>query len=141
LGPVWSSHILQLVLVELLRDPVTTAVVAEARQTYQGRRRHLQTAVEDLGLTTTGADGFNLWVTVADERAAVRHLRERDVAVCPGAPFLFEPDGEEHVRVTCASVDSDVERIATLVAAAGRAADRRHAVDRHCRPVRGDASL
>ena len=142
LGPVWSSHILQLVLLELLRDPVTSAAVADARRTYQARRRHLQTAVEELGLTTTGADGFNLWVTVADERAAVRHLHERGVGVCPGAPFLFEPDGEEHVRVTCASIESDVARIATLVAEAGHVAvASRGAVGRHCRPTRDGAAL
>jgi len=123
LGPGWSSRILQALLLELLQDPATPAVMAAARATYGHRRTLVCDVLTEAGVAVTGVDGINLWVQVADERSAAVALAARGIGVAPGDPFLVRPD-TDHVRVTVGLLggpDDHVREVATHLAhAAGR---------------------
>jgi DNA-binding transcriptional MocR family regulator len=118
LGPGWTSRLLQHVLVELLRDPSTVDAVEHARHTYAERRKLLVSALDAEGVVTTGTDGINLWINVRDEQNALVTLASRNVGASPGTPFMVEPDGHEHLRLTVGLVRDGFEELAGLVAAA-----------------------
>jgi DNA-binding transcriptional MocR family regulator len=60
----------------------------------------------------------NLWVPVADERAALVTLAAAGIRVSPGAPFTVAPLGSDHVRVTTALLREDgVAEVADHLAA------------------------
>lgn len=118
LGPGWSSRLLQAVLLELLRDPVSVAAVSHARETYSTRRAALTTCLDDLGIRYTGTDGINLWVDVAHEQAALLSLAAQGVGVAAGTPFLTSPAGVDHVRVTIALLADGYSGLAAQLAAA-----------------------
>lgn len=99
LGPGWSSRILQSVLVAMLGDAKTIEQVDEARITYAARRSAFATALAERGIVTSGTDGINQWVPVADERSTVVALAAQGIGVAPGTPFLVHPDAD-HVRIT-----------------------------------------
>lgn len=120
LGPGWSSRILQSVLLELLDDPTTVASLAAARDEYSRRRRDVVTRLDELGVTTTGTDGINLWVEVADERAALLALAARGIGAAPGEPFALS-EGRPAIRVTVGLLGDD-ERRAEVVDALAMAA-------------------
>ena len=126
LGPGWSSRILQATLVELLRDPATPEVMARARAAYARRRALVCSVLADNGIATTGADGINLWVDVAEERSATLALAARSIGVAPGEPFLVRRDGD-HIRVTVGLItgsDDHVTNVAADLAAAARSPRR-----------------
>jgi DNA-binding transcriptional MocR family regulator len=123
LGPGWSSRILQAVLVAMLEDPETIERVALAREVYADRRTAFAGALARHGIATTGSDGINQWVPVADERSTTIALAAQGVGVAPGAPFLVRPDAG-HVRVTIGLVEhhDDIATLADQLAAADQAA-------------------
>jgi len=126
LGPGWSSRILQATLVELLRDPATPEVMARARAAYARRRALVCSVLADNGIATTGTDGINLWVDVAEERSATLALAARSIGVAPGEPFLVRRDGD-HIRVTVGLItgsDDHVTNVAADLAAAARSPRR-----------------
>lgn len=112
LGPGWSSRILQSVLLAMLRDAATVERIAHARQTYGDRRAAFRGALAAHDIATTGTDGINQWVPVADERSTTIALAAQGIGVAPGAPFFVRPDAG-HVRITIGLVDQP-EAIATL---------------------------
>jgi DNA-binding transcriptional MocR family regulator len=118
LGPGWTSRLLQGVLVDLLRDPAATTVVDAAREAYGARREALRTALAARGVTSSPGDGVNLWVSVADERAALVTLAAAGIRVSPGAPFVLAPLGGDHVRVTTAMLRDGAAEVADHLAAA-----------------------
>ena len=119
LGAGWSSRLLQGVLLELLADPATTETLARARNAYAERRRHLVDALAAIGVATTGGDGINLWVEVADEQAAAYRLAAGGVGVAVGSPFVpGRPLRHDHIRVTSGLLRDEVDRVAGLVAEA-----------------------
>jgi DNA-binding transcriptional MocR family regulator len=124
LGPGWSSRLLQAVLLELLTDPATIAQVEHARSVYAERRVALVDALERRGVTATADDGINLWLTVADQQVAMLTLAAHGIAVAPGAPFLVQPLGSDHVRLTVGLVRDGFEELADLLAEAASPADR-----------------
>lgn len=121
LGPSWTSRLLQHVLLGLLTDPDAEQAVRAAQTTYQRRRADVVTALRSQGveLGATGS-GLNVWVPVADERDALVALAAAGVGAAPGSPFVVEPDGRDHIRVTISAVD-DADTLATTIAAAARA--------------------
>jgi DNA-binding transcriptional MocR family regulator len=124
LGPGWSSRILQAVLVELIRDQATDAVLAEARAAYGERRRRFCAVLAAEGVKWSGSDGINLWVAVDDERAAVVSLAARGIGVAPGTPFLVrdpDDDGGDHIRVTVGLL-ADPEQLDEVAAAVTQSA-------------------
>jgi DNA-binding transcriptional MocR family regulator len=116
LGPGWSSRLLQAVLVDLLADPATAAVVATARATYAERRRLVVAGLEARGVRSAAGDGINLWVETPDERHTVVALASHGIAVAPGSPFLSRPEAVEHMRVTVGLVADDHDAVAATLA-------------------------
>jgi DNA-binding transcriptional MocR family regulator len=106
LGPGWSSRILQALLLGLLRDPRTGAVMRTAAETYARRRALVSDVLTDRGIPVAGHDGINLWMEVADERSATVALAARGIGVAPGEPFLVRPD-TDHARVTVGLIPDD----------------------------------
>jgi DNA-binding transcriptional MocR family regulator len=122
LGPGWSSRLLQALLVELLHDERTIDSVARARRIYAERRATFGAALAERGVTTTGSDGINLWIEVADERSALVTLAARGVGVAPGTPFVVNALPADHVRLTVGQVRDRADVLAdhvTLAAAGG----------------------
>lgn len=124
LGPGWSSRLLQAVLLELLTDPLTIAQVEHARSVYAERRGTLLEALARRGVTATADDGINMWLTVADQQVAMLTLAAHGVAVAPGAPFLVQPLGSDHIRLTVGLVRDGFSELADLLAEAASPADR-----------------
>jgi DNA-binding transcriptional MocR family regulator len=116
LGPGWSSRLLQAVLVDLLADPATAAVVDVARATYAERRRRVVDALDQRGVRSSAGDGINLWVETPDERHTVVALASHGIAVAPGGPFKARPERVEHVRVTVGLVADDHDAVAEALA-------------------------
>ncbi|HEX9260168.1 MAG TPA: aminotransferase class I/II-fold pyridoxal phosphate-dependent enzyme [Acidimicrobiales bacterium] len=119
LGPGWSSRLLQAVLLELLDDGPTLAAVASARDIYAQRRAAAVAALRERGVRTTGNDGINLWVEVADEQNALVTLAARGIGAAPGTPFEVASLAASHLRVTIGLVR---ERFADVADDLARAA-------------------
>jgi aspartate/methionine/tyrosine aminotransferase len=116
------------VLLELLDDPTTVASLTAARHEYSRRRRDVVERLAAVGVTTTGTDGINLWVEVADERAALLALAARGIGAAPGQPFAVS-EGRPTIRVTVGLLGDDGRRAevteALAVAANTSATSRR----------------
>jgi aspartate/methionine/tyrosine aminotransferase len=106
-------------LVGLIRHPATNEALEAARTAYADRRRAVSVVLAAHGVDTTGTDGINLWMRVADERAAVVALAAQGIGVAPGTPFLLRPD-TDHLRVTVGllSPARGLDRVAGQLAAA-----------------------
>ena len=124
LGPGWSSRILQALLVELLDDPATIAQIAHARQAYADRRRAVGRVLAARGVVVSDGDGINMWVDVADERAALISLAARGIGAAPGEPFMVRPDSD-HLRITAGLIGGDDVWSTRVVEAIADAAGRR----------------
>lgn len=122
LGPGWTSRLLQDVLVHLLTSPTGRLQIDRARQTYAARQAAFAVALADNGVDVAAGDGINVWVPVADERAALVTLAAAGLKVAPGSPFVVAPlpDGD-HIRVTLSMPDRRIAEVASRVAdAAGQ---------------------
>jgi len=121
LGQGWTSRLLQSLLVELLTRPASIAQVARARDHYGQRRADLVAELHALDIDVMGADGLNIWLGVRDENAAMLLLASRGIAVAAGSPFETIDDGQDHVRVTIASLTGNLGRVARDLADASNA--------------------
>jgi DNA-binding transcriptional MocR family regulator len=122
LGSGWTSRLVQKLLLVMLRDPLTVAEVRHARSVYAERRKRLVAELDRLGITTTGTDGINMWVSVTREREAVHALASQGISVAPGAPFFLHPNPPAFVRVTCGRVVEGYAELAVAIAGAARPA-------------------
>jgi DNA-binding transcriptional MocR family regulator len=122
LGPGWSSRLVQTLLMLMLTDPLTVAEVRHARSVYAERRNRLVAELDRLGITTTGTDGINLWISVMREREAVHALASQGISVAPGAPFFVRPDPPSFIRLTCGAVVDGYAELAVAIAGAARPA-------------------
>jgi DNA-binding transcriptional MocR family regulator len=105
-GPGWVSHILQTLVLELLRDPDVAALVARASATYARRRQRLLACLDDEGVPARGASGLNAWIPVQDEAGTVSALMQRGWVLAPGAPYRLA-GAAPGVRVTTATLAED----------------------------------
>jgi DNA-binding transcriptional MocR family regulator len=121
LGPGWSSRLLQHIVLDLLTDPATGTLLATARTEYAHRRGRLLAALATHGARATADDGINLWLTVADQQAALVCLAAHGVGVAPGTPFEAAPLPDGHVRVTVGLVRDGFAELGALLAEASRA--------------------
>lgn len=119
-APGWTSRTIQAVLHALLTDPTAVAEVDAARLTYASRRVALTSALLAEGVALPPGDGINLWLPVADERAALVHLAAGGIRVAPGVPFQLG-ESRPHVRVTVGVVP--VESAPAVASALARAAE------------------
>lgn len=121
LGPGWTSRMLQTILVDLLTAARSIEEVAEARRQYFARQSALVARLAELGVGLATPDGINLWLPVADERAALVQLATAGIRAAEGAPFVA-PGTEQtvgpHVRVTTGLVaGDDLEPVAAALSA------------------------
>lgn len=119
LGPGWSSRILQAVLLELLDDHGTLEALARSREEYARRRRTVVDILDGHRVRTTGTDGINLWVSVANERSALMALAAQGIGAAPGEPFMVL-DHPDALRVTVGLLGphTDIVGVAEAVASA-----------------------
>lgn len=119
LGPGWSSRILQAVLLELLDDQTTLEALAYARSEYSRRRQEVVQILNERNVSTTGADGINLWVRVSDERSALMTLAAQGIGAAPGTPFLVNAHPDSlRLTVGLLGPTNDLEAIAQAIASA-----------------------
>ncbi|MEL6984602.1 MAG: aminotransferase class I/II-fold pyridoxal phosphate-dependent enzyme, partial [Actinomycetota bacterium] len=126
LGPSWSSRLLQQLLLSMLDDDRTKACVADASTEYARRRRLLADGLTERGVQVTAGSGFNLWIAVHDEQAALVNLAANGVGAAPGSPFRAGGStaaGAEdaHLRVSVGPLAEGHDRVADLLAAAASA--------------------
>ncbi len=144
LGPGWTSRMVQRILADLLTDSAALEAVTEARRQYYSRQKALNAELARLGVhATTGIgtapstlpDGINLWLPVANERAALVQLAAAGIRVAPGSPFLVGGAvhidaaagrglasvpgvGPGFVRVTAGLITTDIAAVAAALGAA-----------------------
>jgi DNA-binding transcriptional MocR family regulator len=87
LGVRWVSHILQELVLALWSDPSSGRRLAQAADVYDARRRALVDALGRRDVRVHCRSGFNVWVPVHEEHAAVQHLAARGWSVAPGERF------------------------------------------------------
>lgn len=115
----WTSRMLQTILLDLLVEERAVESVETARRTYAERQAAVCAALAEHGVDVPVPDGINLWLPVADERAALVQLTTAGIRAAGGAPFLAAPSGEDHVRVTTGLVEvAAASHVATALAAA-----------------------
>lgn len=116
LGIRWVSHILQRVVVTMLRDRATLRLLAKTAKTYTERRLALVRALAAHGLPAHGASGLNVWIDVPEESAIVQALLQRGWAVKAGERYRL--DAPPGIRVTTADLEpQDALRLAADLAA------------------------
>jgi DNA-binding transcriptional MocR family regulator len=133
LGPGWTSRMLQTILLDLLVEPRSVEAVEVARRTYAERQAAVCAALAEHGIEVAVPDGINLWLPVADERAALVQLTTAGIRAAGGSPFLAPTSdtgrhGEDggadgdHVRVTTGLVDTgEASHVAAALTAAATA--------------------
>jgi DNA-binding transcriptional MocR family regulator len=119
LGVRWVSHLLQELTLALWSDPSSGRRLAQAADVYATRRRALVDALARQNVSVAARSGFNVWVPVRDENAAVQHLAACGWAVAPGERFRIRSGAA--IRVTTASLPvTRAEELAADIAAAVR---------------------
>ncbi|MBL6274752.1 aminotransferase class I/II-fold pyridoxal phosphate-dependent enzyme [Micromonospora fiedleri] len=117
-GTGWVSTVAQRLVLSLWRDPAVTALIEQAADSYERRRRGLVDALVERGLTAHGRSGLNVWVPVTDETVASTMLRDAGWLAAPGA--LFRIASPPALRLTVSPLtDADLHPLAhTLTQAA-----------------------
>lgn len=129
LGAGWTSRMLQTILLDLLVEPRSLEAVEGARRTYAARQAAICSALADHGVDLPVPDGINLWLPVADERAALVHLTTTGIRAAGGSPFLApgangtggngSGASVDHLRVTTGMVEVEqASHVAAALAAA-----------------------
>ncbi|MDH6111728.1 DNA-binding transcriptional MocR family regulator [Kitasatospora sp. MAP12-15] len=101
LGAGWVSHLLQRAVARLLEDESLDRAGVGAH--YTALRTALIHALRAAGIPAQGRSGFNVWIPVRDETAAVVALLQRGWAVAPGARFRLQSG--PGLRLTVSSLD------------------------------------
>ena len=105
LGPRWVSHILQKLTLSLWSDPASGRRLARAADVYTQRRLAAIEALAAHGLHIAARSGFNLWIPVREETAAVQALAERGWAVAAGERFRIS--SAPAIRVTTSALAAE----------------------------------
>jgi DNA-binding transcriptional MocR family regulator len=121
LGPGWTSRMMQAILHELLTHPESTTQIDAARDAYAARQGALAAAVREAGGWLAGGDGINVWLRVADERAAIVQLAAVGIRVAAGAPFQLGDGQDPHIRVTVGALRDEVPTVGAALAVAQNA--------------------
>ena len=124
LGPRWVSHVLQALVVAILRDPEFEARTARAEDAYAARRADLISALAGQGIASHGKSGLNVWVPVREEAPVTRALYEAGWLVMSGERFrIATPPG---IRITVATLqEGEAAEIAEVIAQVEHAVQRR----------------
>ncbi len=116
----WTSRMLQTILLDLLDERRSVEAVEGARRTYAERQTAVCAALAEHGVVVDVPDGINLWLPVADERAALVQLTSHGIRAAGGSPFVAPgAASSDHIRVTTGLVDvSEASHVAAALAAA-----------------------
>jgi DNA-binding transcriptional MocR family regulator len=119
LGTRWVSHLLQELVLRLMRDPGTPALLEGAADTIARRRQALLDALAERGIAAHGRSGLNVWVPVAEETAVIQQLAAADFAAQAGEIFRLETPPA--IRITTAALPLElVPRLADALGGALR---------------------
>jgi len=100
-GSAWlSPAVNRRLLAELLASKHVTRSISRSKAVYDDRRTRLVGGLIDRGLDVRSQDGFNVWVPVRSEEAALLYLVSRGIGAAPGAPFRASPAEPPHIRVS-----------------------------------------
>jgi DNA-binding transcriptional MocR family regulator len=115
LGPGWVSWLTQRIVVELLRDPQTPALLERAAAAYAERSAALVGALAARGVAARGRSGLNVWIRVPHEAATVQALSALGWVVAPGERFRLRSGPA--IRVTTAALaPEDAPTLAAAIA-------------------------
>ena len=126
-GSGWTSHLLQMLLMEMLTDPTAKGQVRRAAVEYRWRRRALTDALAQKGVhVEPGGDGLTVWVPVRDEQAAHNHLLAAGIRTSLGRQFLVsewlqtsQRRRSGHLRITLGALkDEAIGTVAEILAKA-----------------------
>lgn len=116
------SRIIQSTWADALADHTTQRLMRSATERYAERRNALIEALAARGVEAHGRSGFNVWVSVPDESAALSALLAAGFAAAPGAWFRIR--SEPGLRITTAALEpGQSERIAAAIASAAHRHD------------------
>jgi DNA-binding transcriptional MocR family regulator len=118
LGAGWVSHVLQELAVTLWGDPDVQRLMGRAEAAYRQRREALVEALEMHGVRATGRSGFNVWVPVANEQAALRSLLDTGWAASAGERFRLRSGPGVRISIGQLAV-SEAPAVAAALAASG----------------------
>jgi DNA-binding transcriptional MocR family regulator len=119
LGVRWVSRLLQDLTLALWSDPSSGRRLAQAADAYAARRRAVVSALAREGIAVGSSSGFNVWVPVREETAAVQHLAACGWAVAAGERFRLRSGPA--IRVTTSALPTDrAPQLAADIAAAIR---------------------
>lgn len=117
LGAGWVSHILQGTAAAALANRTLAKATARAAAHYTQRRKWLLDALTEREVAAYGRSGFNIWIPVNSEGAAVGSLAAAGWAVASGERFRLR--SEPAIRVTTSTLhNAEVMRLAADIAAA-----------------------
>ena len=105
LGVRWVSHLLQTLTLALWSDPSSGRRLARAADVYRQRRMALIDALAGQHIHAHGQSGFNVWVPVRAEAAAVSGLAARGWVVAAGERFRLRT--APAIRITTSALAPD----------------------------------
>ena len=115
----WVSHLLQQLTCSLGSDPSSGRLFARAAEAYEARRHALIAALAAHDIPAHGRSGFNVWIPVREETAAVQALGARGWAVAAGERFRLQ--SPPAIRVTTSALlPLEAKRLAADLATAAR---------------------
>ena len=123
LGVRWVSGLLQDLALALWSDPSSGRRLAQAADAYAARRRALVSALTRVGIDAVSPSGFNVWVPVREETAAVQRLAACGWAVAPGERFRLRSLPAIRVTIAALSIDRAPQLAADIAAAARPSAE------------------
>jgi DNA-binding transcriptional MocR family regulator len=119
LGIRWVSHLSQALTLALWSDPSSGRRLARAAEVYRQRREALIDALASHEIGAHGKSGFNVWIPVREEAAAVSGLAARGWMVAAGERFRIR--SAPAIRVTTSALEpAEARRLATDLAAVVR---------------------
>jgi DNA-binding transcriptional MocR family regulator len=119
LGIRWVSHLSQALALSLWSDPSSGRRLARAADVYRQRRDALIEALASHDIGAHGRSGFNVWIPVREEAAAVSGLASRGWAVAAGERFRLRT--APAIRVTTSALEpGEARRLAADLAAVVR---------------------
>jgi DNA-binding transcriptional MocR family regulator len=115
----WVSHLLQRLTLALWSDPSSGRLFSRAAEAYAARRNALIDALAAHDIHAHGRSGFNVWIPVREETAAVQALADRGWAVAAGERFRLQ--SPPAIRVTTSALlPEEARRFAADLAMAAR---------------------
>jgi DNA-binding transcriptional MocR family regulator len=109
-GAGWVSHVLQGMVAELWKRADTERRLRRAAEHYRTRRERLIGALAARGIEAHGRSGFNVWIPVPEEAAAVTALAEAGIAVRSGERYRLKSPSA--VRYTISALEPGEEHVA-----------------------------